>query len=295
MTRLTGIEVAPSLLDGLARALGIEVLPLEWGRYPDGESRFRVDAEISGERILLLANLHQPDSRTLRVLLLADTLRDLGAAEIILVAPYLAYMRQDKRFNPGEGITSRYFAAILSRHVDRLVTVDPHLHRYERLDEIYSIPDKVLHAAPVLADWVVEHVKQPLLVGPDAESEQWVSQVAERAGAPFVVGEKIRRGDRSVQVQLPAMGAWQDCQPVLVDDIISSGRTMAEAGRALRAAGLLSPICLGVHAVFGEDDYRALAASVARIVTTDAIPHETNGPSIAALLADGLREWCREA
>lgn len=290
MTMLAGLEMSPSLLKKLAGELDLPVLEIETGHYPDGESRFRLLDDVAGQRIVLLGNLHHPDRHALPLILLAETLRDLGAKEIILLAPYLSYMRQDKRFRDGEGITSRYFAKLLSGYFDGLITIDPHLHRYASLDEIYSIKSRVLHAAPVLADWVAREVDKPLLIGPDAESEQWVSQVAKGADAPFVVAEKIRHGDRSVEVHLPALSQWRDHTPVLVDDIISSGRTMIEAARALQAAGMPPAICVGVHAVFSDEDYHALQTKVAEVVTTDAIPHESNRISVAGLLAAGLRD-----
>jgi len=150
----------------------------------------------------------------LPLLFAADTARDLGARRIGLVAPYLAYMRQDIRFHAGEAVTSRTFAAILSRHLDWLVTVDPHLHRYHELSEIYRIPTQVVHAAPFLASWIKRNVARPLIIGPDLESEQWVSQVAADADAPFLVCEKIRSGDRHVTISIPnAPACWSTISP----------------------------------------------------------------------------------
>ena len=120
----------------------------------------------------------------------AGAARDLGASLIVLVAPYLAYMRQDKRFHTGEAITSRTFASMLSAAVDGLVTVDPHLHRYHALDEIYRVPTRVVASAPAIARWVRKNVANPLLIGPDTESEQWVAAVARDAGAPGIVLQK---------------------------------------------------------------------------------------------------------
>ena len=277
------------LASSLAESLNITQLPITHRRHPDQESHLVVGADVDGAEIVLLANLHHPDQHTLPVLLLAATLRDLGARHIHLVAPYLAYMRQDIRFQPGEGVTSRYYARLLSSHVDALTTIDPHLHRYHALDEIYTIPDTVLHAAPVLAEWVSQHVSRPLLVGPDSESEQWVREVAEGAGADYVIGSKQRQGDRSVRVTLPDLSRWHGHTPVLVDDIISSGRTMIEANRAVMAQGLPAAICLGVHAVFDTSDYQTLQQAVDKVMTCDCIPHASNGISVAALLASALQ------
>src|SRR5690606_29397042 len=188
----------PALQPALLAAAGAEAGHCEVRHFPDGESYVRVLSECAGRRTAILCTLHRPDELFLPLLFLAGTLRELGARSVGLVAPYLAYMRQDKRFLDGEAITSRQFAGQLSSAFDWLVTVDPHLHRYAGLDDIYSIPSRVVHAAPLLAQWIRAHLANPLLIGPDSESEQWVSAVAAAAKAPYQILEKIRRGDRDV-------------------------------------------------------------------------------------------------
>lgn len=107
--------------------------------------------EVQGCHIALVAQLPDPDRSIPSLLFLAHALRDLGAARVGLVAPYLPYMRQHARFKPGEAITSVAFAKIISAAFDWLVTVDPHLHRRASLDEIYTIPSEVVPSAPAIA------------------------------------------------------------------------------------------------------------------------------------------------
>jgi ribose-phosphate pyrophosphokinase len=199
-------------------------------------------------------------------------------------------MRQDSVFNPGEGVTARYFARLVSSTVDWLVTVDPHLHRLDSLAGVYTIPTTIARAAPEIARWIAAEVQRPVLVGPDAESVQWVSAVAERCGAPFVILEKTRRGDRDVSITAPD-GAWNGHTPVVIDDIVSTGRTMIEATRQLRAAGSAPPMCVAIHAVFADALHDLLLDAGARgIVTCDTIPHVTNRICIADPLADAVRQ-----
>lgn len=259
-------------------------------RFPDGETYVRVETPVRDRDVALVCTLDRPDDKVLPLLFLAATARDLGARSVGLIAPYLAYMRQDRRFADGEGVTSAYFASLVSKSVDWIVTVDPHLHRRASLGEIYSIPSEVVHAAPRVAAWIRSHVRQPLLVGPDGESSQWVAAVAEAAGAPSIVLEKVRRGDREVSVTVPHVERWHDHTPVLVDDIVSTAKTMIETVRHLQRAGLAPPICIGVHGVFAPGAYKELrGAGAASVVTSNTIPHISNEIDLSADLAVAVR------
>ncbi|TFH76028.1 ribose-phosphate diphosphokinase [Gammaproteobacteria bacterium LSUCC0112] len=257
-------------------------------QFPDGESYLRVLDDVQGRDVAILCQLHQPDSRVLPLLLLADTLRDLGAQRVGLVAPYLAYMRQDKRFNQGEGISSHYFARLISQHMDWLLTVDPHLHRIHQLDEVYSIPARSLTAVQPIADWIRQHVPKPLVIGPDSESEQWAARVADAAACPWEVLQKQRFGDRDVDVSLPHVENYLDRTPILVDDIISTGKTMIQAARHLINAGMTNPVCIAVHGIFAQGALADMQNNGLRVVTSNSIADDSNQIDLAPLLSDAL-------
>lgn len=278
------------LTSALAALTGGEVAELETRRFPDEETYLRLRADLTGRPIAVVCTLNRPDSKFLPLAFTAALARDLGATRVGLVAPYLAYMRQDRRFKDGEAITSASFARLISTSFDWLVTVDPHLHRHASLDEIYSVPSKVAHADGPLATWIRNNVVQPLIVGPDSESSQWVSRIAVEAQCPLVVLDKRRRGDRDVKISLPDMSAWRGRRPVLVDDIISSAATMIEAARLLVAAGMPRPVCIGIHGLFAGDSFNALSEVAERVVTTNSVMHASNqidlSQQIAAIVAD---------
>ena len=259
-------------------------------RFPDGETYLRYDTPIAGRSMALLCTLDRPDDKFLPLLFAAAAARDLGAARVGLISPYLAYMRQDRRFQPGEAVTSNYFAGVLSAEIDWLVTVDPHLHRHSSLAEIYSIPTRVLHAAPLISEWIRVNVDKPLLIGPDSESEQWVAAVARDAGAPHLVLEKVRHGDRDVEVSVPEVAQWQDHTPVLVDDIVSTARTMVETLGHLKRARMHEAVCVAVHGLFaGHAHDDLLSAGAARVVTTNSVPHVSNEIDISGTVASGVK------
>jgi ribose-phosphate pyrophosphokinase len=262
--------------------------------FPDGETYLRVEGDVKGRAVALLCTLHEPNPRFLPLAFIADALRDMGATSVGLVAPYLAYMRQDARFQPGEAITSASFARLVSRQFDWLVTVDPHLHRWHALSDIYTIPAVALQAAPLLAAWIGANVANPVIIGPDEESEQWVASVAAAAGCGHVVLKKQRRGDRDVSVSGLSGQEWSGRTPVLVDDIISSGQTMAQTVAQCRAAGSAPAVCVGVHGVFAPDALASLQqAGAARIVTTNSIVHPSNAIDLSPLLADAVMDFWR--
>jgi len=276
-------------LDRLGPALGASVGEVAVHRFPDGEVRVRLTDALDGEDVVLLAALDRPDARLLPLLFAAATAHELGAVSVGLVAPYLPYLRQDDRFHPGEGVSARYFARLLSGAVDWLVTVDPHLHRIRELSEVYDVPTETAHAAPLLADWIRRHVDAPLLLGPDAESLQWAGAIARLVPAPHAVFRKERTSDRRVAITLPDLAAHAGRRPVLVDDMIASGGTMAAAVRALRAAGWPAPVCLAVHALFAEGAREALRdAGPSAVVTCNTIAHPSNQVDVQDLLADAV-------
>ncbi len=278
-----------ALAGALAQSLGCAHAPLHVHRFPDGETLVRIEPAVADRCVVLVCTLDHPDAKALALLFAADAARELGAARVGLVAPYLAYMRQDHRFHPGDAVTSRSFARLLSSSLDFLLTVDPHLHRWHSLDQIYTLRSRVVPAAPAIAAWLREQVERPLLVGPDAESAQWVAEVARLAGAPHLVMAKTRRGDRDVSVVMDAPPDAAGRTPVLVDDIISTGHTLIAAAQALREAGLSAPVCVGVHALFDEAAHQRMRASgIARVVTCDSIAHPTNAIALAPGLAAAL-------
>jgi ribose-phosphate pyrophosphokinase len=287
-----GADAAAHRLAGVVDA---EPARMTVRRFPDGETYVRFDASVEDRDVVVLADLSRPDDKIVPVLWIAAAARELGARRVGLVAPYLPYMRQDARFQAGEGITSRYFARLVSDHVDWLVTVDPHLHRYHSLDELYAVRSRVLRAAPLLAEWIGKHIHAPLVIGPDAESRQWVGEVADRLGAPSTVLAKTRLNDREVRISNADLKGWRNHTPVLVDDVISTGGTMIEAVRSMVKSGMPAPVCVAVHGIFvGEAHDGLMAAGCRRVVTSNTVPNPTSEIDVTALLADGVRDVMAE-
>jgi ribose-phosphate pyrophosphokinase len=285
-----GMPGNEAMTAALARKLGGDIGQLELHAFPDGETYLRFLTDVAGRALVVVCTLDRPNAKFLPLLFAAATARELGAAKVGLVAPYLAYMRQDRRFKPGEAVTSRQTAQLLSNAFDWLVTVDPHLHRYGSLGDIYPIPTRVVHAAPLISEWIRQNVGNAHIIGPDSESEQWVSAVATDIGAPYSVLEKTRLGDRDVEISAHGLQNLGARTPVLVDDIISSGRTMIEAVCLIVAHSATTPVCIAVHGLFADNADALLAQAGARVITSNSIPHGSNAIDVGEGIAASVRE-----
>lgn len=282
---IVGFPGSESIASALGTALSAECVSLGWRHFPDGESLVALDAVCTDREVIFVCTMKEPDRLALPLMFAARTAREFGARRIGLVAPYLAYMRQDTRFHPGEAISAPQFAAFLSWSVDWLVTVDPHLHRNPTLQPLFGIPVQHVSAMPAAADWIGANVKRPVLIGPDSESAQWVAQVAARIGAPMTVLQKTRRGDREVEVSLPDRAMIEDRTPVLVDDIIASGHTLLETLAHLKRLGLPPAVCVAVHGIFADGaDANLLAAGASRLATSNTIAHASNAFDVTPAL-----------
>lgn len=276
--------------DLLASELDAERRVIETLRFPDQESYVTIDGDPKDRVVVLLCTLDRPDDKILPLLFAADAARELGAIQVGLAAPYLAYMRQDKRFAPGEAVTSRTFARILSQSFDWLATVDPHLHRIKSLSEIFTIPTSVAHAADALARWIRANVEDPFLLGPDAESTQWVADTAAKTDAPYAIFEKRRTGASTVQVDLNNGSSIGDRTPVLLDDIVSTGQTLMEAAKLVRAMAARPPVCAVVHGIFSAGALEGLTSLGCAVVTSNTVAHETNRVDVAIDLAKAISD-----
>ncbi len=274
----------------LASAMHIDMAPINVDIFPDQETK--VQAKHAARKTLLLCSLDRPNEKLITLVLAASALRDLGAEEITLVAPYLCYMRQDKAFHKGEAISQQVLAKILTPWIDKLITVDPHLHRVKTLNAVFpDIPSRSLSAASPLASLVKKDYigGNVLLVGPDEEARAWTAALAEKVQLPYIVLTKERIGDRAVRVNLPKDSSLKGMRVYLLDDVVSSGATLAASARLLKNAGANHVEALTVHALCTDDDLRQIkAAGVSRLRSTDTVPHKTNAISIAPLLAEAL-------
>lgn len=288
------IQCLPQAADDAARLgarLGVPVHGIAQHRFPDGE--IAVTVGPAAATTILYMPLDQPNDKLLTILFAAEALRREGCRRLVLLAPYLCYMRQDIAFRRGEAISQKAVGRLLAGVVDRVVTVDPHLHRTASLSEVFpGIAAQHLSAMPAIAEALRGGGLDPatVVVGPDAESKQWVAALAGQIGARAAVARKIRHGDRAVEIAFDDPGAVAGRPTLLVDDIVSSGGTLIACARALHAAGAASVDAVITHALFPPSMLRDFAAAgIGSIRSTHTVPHPTNAIRLDELLADALR------
>lgn len=275
----------------LANALQTPLAFVDVHTFPDGETAPRVPEPA--RTTIVYRSLYQPNAKLVELLLAADAWRRNGVEELILVAPYLPYMRQDKTFRTGEPISQRVVARLLDAAFDRVITVDPHLHRTTSLTELFpTCASTHLHGADALVPYLRARAlpAATLVIGPDIESDPWARRIAEPLGWDHATFRKVRRGDAEVEIQsasgLPIAG-----RPILlVDDICSTGGTLRKAMSILQSSGA-GPITIFITHMLGDPKVTEslLRAGAAHIISTDSCPGPTSEIHLAILIAQSLK------
>ncbi|WP_375196366.1 ribose-phosphate diphosphokinase [Sphingobium sp.] len=273
----------------LGRALNVPALEVEVHRFPDGECLVRIPS--TARTVLFYRSLNDPDHKIIELLFAASAARDGGAERVILIAPYFCYMRQDMAFRSGEAVSQKVIGSLVASHFDGLITVDPHLHRVASLNEVVrGITAISVSAAPLLAT-LIDDRDAPVIVGPDGESRQWIEAIAAPLALETLVASKRRLGDRHVGLAIAGADRVKGRRAIVVDDMISSGRTLVEAARLLHDAGCLSVEAVVTHCLAGPHDLAWMAASgIASIASSDSVDGSTNRAELAPLICRALRE-----
>ena len=275
----------------LAALLGLALQDIALHDFPDGEMRVTVGPAAS--TTIIYASLDRPNDKLLAILFAAEALRRAGARRLVLLAPYLCYMRQDTAFHEGEAISQKAVGRLIAGIVDRVITVDAHLHRTADIGAVFpGIEAENLSAMAAIAMALRKTGIDPatVAIGPDAESRPWVSDLADQLGLAHTVARKIRHGDRTVEIGFAEAGLVAGRPVLLVDDIVSSGGTLIACARALRAAGATTIDAVVTHALFAPEMAVAFAdAGIRSVRSTSSVPHPTNAIPLDDILATALR------
>lgn len=292
MVIVTSLGNSEKIAKGIARKIKASYMDVKISTFPDGDRYLQFKKNVKGQNVIIVQSFQpNPQESMLNIIFAAEAIKQQGGKEVCLVAPYLSYMRQDKAFNPGECISSRVMAKLLNNSVDRIVTIDPHLHRYKSMKAIFTIPAVDLTANSLMGTYVKNKIKTPVIIGPDWESFQWAEEVAKIAECESTVFEKTRYSSRHVEEKMIKEVVMKGKHAVIIDDIISTGHTIAEAAKKAKSLGARTVTAICVHGLFVEGALEKLKkAGVSKIVSCNTISHKTNGIDVTSLLVSGLKK-----
>ncbi|MBU8896769.1 ribose-phosphate pyrophosphokinase [Corallococcus sp. H22C18031201] len=290
-------SASPHLGRALAQALGVAPAACKLERFPDGEMHVEVPADmVRGRAVVLVQSASAPvGEHLLELLLLADACWRAGAARMEAVVPYVGYARQDRRGRPGEALGGRLVADLMARgRFERLLAVDLH---NPALEGCFGAPLENLSALPVLAEALRPHVTgTSVVVAPDLGAVKRAEALAKLLGTPWAVVHKARLSDSEVETH-GLLGDVRGKRPILVDDMVSTGGTLAAAASELRTAGCADDFTVvTTHALLvGAARERLSAMPIKRLVSSDSVeppqglpfPHQV--VTLAPLVARALR------
>lgn len=258
-------------------------------KFPDDELNIRFNADLKNKEIVLVQSFYKNVSDCIIEAVFASrTARELGAKKVILAAPYFPYLRQDKRFHKGESVSQKIAAGLADNYFDAVYIMDPHLHRKNKLEDIFRIKSKRLTANSLIAEYIKKHIKNSVIIGPDEESYKWARNVAEMLGAESAILKKKRYSSYHVEIKLNKKIDLKDKNVAIVDDIVSTGHTILETAKILRKFGAKKIYCICIHGIFANDAFNKLKKAKINVVSTNTIPSKVAKIDVSGVIASGL-------
>ncbi|AOL15588.1 ribose-phosphate pyrophosphokinase [Sulfolobus sp. A20] len=272
---LIGGTATNGIDDSLSKILSVPSVKVENKIFPDGESYIRIPISVKNEEVVLVQTTDYPqDKHLIELFLMSETIKDLGAKKLTVIVPYLAYSRQDRRFKDGEAVSVKTILHLLSEvGIDSLVVVEP--HKPEEISHFRG-EIKIVHPYIQLSRKIRELTTNPFILAPDRGALERARQIAEDLGASYSYIEKERdRNTGEVRIKdIPNM-TLKDKDVVIVDDIISTGGTVAQASKLAYSLGAKSVIAAAVHLLLSNNaKERLVQAGVKNIIGTNTVKTE---------------------
>ena len=289
--KIVGGPSSIDLAHRIARSLNLSITRTTTKRFPDGEFYFRFDEDISGEDVLIVQSLYpSQDAHSIELFFILQTTKDLGAKFITVFIPYLAYSRQDKRYLQGECLSSATIAKTLELlGADAIYTVDIH---NEKVLKMYNIQIHNLTAASELSKYfVTKQLNNPIVIAPDAEELAFrrARFAAESINADYDYFEKERDRRTGEITTYEKHLDINNRDAIIIDDIISTGKTAANAANILKKQGARRVFIGVTHALMLANSARFFSeVGVDEVVGTDTVVNEYAKVSVAPILAEKI-------
>jgi ribose-phosphate pyrophosphokinase len=274
---------AKNVARNLANKIQQPLLQATYKRFPDDEFYVRLLDDISGEDVLVVQTAY-PDPKIVELLLMQDAVHDAGAKKITVVLPYFGYSRQDEKFEEGEAISSRAVAQHISMHADCVITVDPHK---EHILKFFMVPAYSCSAVSTIAQYLKEK-NIDFILAPDKGAKDRAKEAATLIDCEYDYLEKTRIDGTTVKITPKKLDA-RGKHVAIIDDIISTGGTMANSIKELKKQGAATVSVACTHGLFvGGAKEKLLSADCDEIISTDTIETEFSKVSAADCIAEIL-------
>ncbi|MEB3788684.1 MAG: ribose-phosphate pyrophosphokinase [Desulfurococcales archaeon] len=276
--------------ESLAKVLGMETVHARYKVFPDGESYVRIEKDGLDSAIIVQTMSKPQNSALVEAMFLADAAKGLGARRIVLIAPYMAYARQDKRFLHGEPVSiAVVLRALYYSGYRELYTVE--IHKEEALS---AFPGKAVSVYPY--EYMIEKIGingDYVLLAPDVGALRRVERLAKKIGAQYDYLIKKRDRVTGEIIVEPKHLKVKEKKVVIVDDIISTGGTVSKATKLLLDQGAVEVYVMVAHALLAGNALERLEkAGVSKVYATNSLPPKDAGLveyiDIAPLLAEEI-------
>jgi ribose-phosphate pyrophosphokinase len=279
---IVGGSASQHLSASLSKALNAKLAKVEIKRFPDGECYVRIDEDLKGQEVVVVQTTY-PDPNLVELFILLDAARTMGPTRLITVVPYFGYARQDKLFKPGEAVSARAFANLISSCSDELVTVD--LHAPKVLEGL-KIPHTNVSVMRAFGEFFKDKGVN-LVLAPDMGALDRANTVAKVLGCPWDHLEKTRIDGSTVKMAPKAIDA-KGKVVAIVDDIIATGGTIIKATEALKAQGALKVIAACAHGLYTSNALDRLTPVCDAVYSADTLENPTSKVSAAGAIAEHL-------
>ncbi len=271
----------------VARELKAEYTEIKSRNFPDNEFHLKLQKNPKNNTVVIINSITKdPDEKLIETILAGGVAKDYRAKKVILVATYLPYLRQDRHFLRYDSFSAKHILKLLNQF-DKILVVDPHLHRIHKMNQLSRKADNIT-VNSVVAQYIKKRFKNDFtIVGPDAESFQWSKNIAEILGKKVVILKKTRLGDRKIKQKEREFGSKNI---IIIDDIISTGRTILGVVEMAKKQGAKKIVCIGIHGVLC-DGADKLITKHAELITTNSIPGKYGKIDISEAIIEKLRRY----